>query len=91
MRNAGAVVHLPDGRAFTFPVEGRSLRYPLMTAVDQSGDVALRFRRPGGPRYEYVLGSQVVIEPGRAVTTELLCVLAVSTAFLATYFLGGPG
>lgn len=95
--HAEAVIEYSESRSYTFPVEGtrqpyrrvsepqKRQGYPVMSAVDQAGHVALMFAEPR--RLE---AGEIVISPDQPITSELLVMMATASPFLAFFFLG-PG
>ena len=92
--HAGAVIECSESRRYTFPVDGtrqpyrrvsepqKRLGYPVMSAMDQAGHVALTFAEPR--RLE---AGEIVISPDQPITTELLVMMATASPFLAFFFL----
>jgi hypothetical protein len=92
--SASAAIHFSESRRYIFPVEGtkqrysraskagKRLSYPVMSAVDDAGDVALKFAEPR--RLE---AGEIVICPDQPITSELLVMMATASPFLAFFFL----
>ena len=87
-RQAGAVAHMSDGRSLRFPVQGTSKLNAVMTATDEAGSPVFRLRRvrnagAGGHRKKAV---EILVEPGRQATPEMLLVMATGYYNLCTFF-----
>jgi hypothetical protein len=87
-RQAKAVAHLSNGQSLRFSVQGRSKRNAVMTATDDSGETVFRLRqvRKTGRGEDHKKVVEVVIEPGRQITPDLLLVMATGYYNLATFF-----
>jgi hypothetical protein len=98
-RAARAVVHMPDGRSLRFPVQGTSIRNAVMTATDDEGSPVFHLRQvrnagsgqqrpsawPGfGPGKKAVV--EILVEPSRQITPEMLLVMATGSCNLYTFF-----
>jgi hypothetical protein len=95
--SASAVIHFSESRSYTFPVEGieqpykrvskpeTRLGYPVMSAMDDKGHVALRFAEP-----RPLEAGKIVISPDQPITSDLLVMMATASPFLAFFFMG-PG
>lgn len=91
--SANAVIHFAPSRWYSFPVEGtkqpyrraaspeKRLGYPVMTATDNAGQVALHFADP-----RQLEAKEIVIAPDQMITPELLVMMATASPFLAFYF-----
>ena len=94
---ANAVIPFSESRRYAFPVEGsrqpyrqvsnpvRRLGYPVMSAVDDEGRVALNFAEPRD-----LEAGEIVIAPDQPITSELLVMMATASPFLAFFFMS-PG
>jgi hypothetical protein len=87
-RQARAVAHMSDGRSVRFPVQGTSKSNAVMTATDDAGSPVFRLRRvrnagPGGHRKKAV---EILVEPGRQTTPEMLLIMATGYYNLSTFF-----
>ena len=90
---AGAVIEFPQSRRYTFPVEGTGqpyawvsqpanpVSYPVMSALDDGGRVALHFAEP-----RHLEAGEIVIAPDQPITAELLVMMATASPFLAFFF-----
>jgi hypothetical protein len=90
-RRAGAVAHLSDGQSLRFPVQGTSKWNAIMTATDDSGRRVFRIRKVHNPRpAPYYQGVrqvvEILVEPGRRITPELLLVMATGYHNLDSFF-----
>jgi hypothetical protein len=87
-REAGAVVHMPDGRSLRFPVQGTSKGNAVMTAIDDVGGSVFRLRqvRNTGSGQQYKKVVSILVEPGRQITPEMLLVMATGYYNLCTFF-----
>jgi hypothetical protein len=87
-RQAQAVAHLSNGQSLRFLVQGTSKRNAVMTATDDSGETVFRLRqvRNTGQGQERKKVVEVVVEPGRQITPDLLLVMATGYYNLATFF-----
>ena len=83
-RQPFTAIYLPDGRWFRFPVRGTRRGDAVMTAVDQSETEVMRFRLVGAR------GVDIVVAPGRSITPEVICVIAVASPLIWYYFVGLP-
>ncbi|MGO8863097.1 MAG: hypothetical protein ACLQRH_20380 [Acidimicrobiales bacterium] len=91
--SANAVIQFSESRRYTFPVEGtkqrysrvskpeKRLGYPVMSAVDDEGDVVLTFAEP-----HQLEAREIVIAPDQPITSELLVMMATASPFLAFFF-----
>jgi hypothetical protein len=94
-RSARASISFPDGRSLRFPVRGTHRANAIMTAVDEVGNSAARYRiirfgRSGGLRNNV----QVAVHPGWELTNELVLAITISAPWLSSYFsvqMGGGG
>jgi hypothetical protein len=90
--HARAVAHLSDGQSLRFPVQGTSKWNAVMTATDDLGHPVFRIRkvrnaRPGqDPKVV-----EILVEPGRPITSELLLVMATGYHNLDNFFDHGGG
>lgn len=87
-RQARAVAHMSDGRSLRFPVQGTSKANAVMTGTDDVGSPVFRLRRvrnagPGGHRKKAV---EILVDPGRQATPEVLLVVATGYCNLCTFF-----
>jgi len=80
--SASAVIHFSEPHWYSFPVEGTKRDYPVMSAVDNAGRVALQFADPRG-----LEAWEIVIAPDQPITPELLVMMATASPFLAFFFL----
>lgn len=72
---------------YTFPVRGERQHFATMSAVDESGRIAIRYReRPRNHWLDDVRALEVVISPDQPLTVELCCILGVSGLFIWLYF-----
>lgn len=87
-RQAKVVAHMSNGQSLRFPVQGTSKRNAVMTATDDSGEPVFRLRqvRNTGREQERKKVVEVVVEPGRQITPDLLLVMATGYYNLATFF-----
>jgi hypothetical protein len=98
-RKANMIVHLPDGRRYSFPVQGEYFSVAVMTAVDETGTAVAQFRRVSVPsprlgKWNTHPKDEVVLLGGdQLVTRELICVIAVARLELFRYVTkpGGGG
>jgi hypothetical protein len=87
-RQARAVAHISNGQSLRFPVQGTSKRNAVMTATEDSAEPVFRLKqvrntRPGQQRKKVV---EIVVEPGRQITPDLLLVMATGYYNLCTFF-----
>jgi hypothetical protein len=87
-RQARVVVHISNGRSVRFPVHGTSKLNAVMAATDDAGSPVFRLRqvrnaRLGGQRKKVV---EILVEPGRKITPEMLLVMATGYYNLCTFF-----
>ena len=92
--SANAVIQCSESRRYTFPVEGTRQRYsrvfkpqnrlgyPVMSALDDAGHLALSFAEP-----RYLEAGEIVVSPDEPITSELLVMMATASPFLAFFFL----
>lgn len=90
---AWAVAHMSNGQSLRFPVQGRSKFNAVMAATGEAGDPAFRLRqvrnaRPGQQGKKVV---EIIVEPGKQITPELLLVMAAGYYNLYTFFDRGGG
>jgi hypothetical protein len=73
---------------YTFPVQGERQRYATMSAVDEEGHIAFRYREEPGFPFKKMLWRdvEIVISPDEYVSLELVCLLAVTRGFIWFYF-----
>jgi len=85
---ARAVAHLPNGQSLRFPVQGTSNLNAVMTATDDSGRPVFRIRkvRNTGPGQGHRKVVEILVEPGRRITPELLLVMATGYHNLDNFF-----
>jgi hypothetical protein len=76
---ADTTVKRGQGPWLWFPVRGTSIADAVMTAIDLTGTEILRFRQATGK-------TQVVVSPEHAVTSDILCVIAIVGPQLASFF-----
>jgi hypothetical protein len=57
------------------------LGYSVMSAIDDTGNVALRFAEP-----RQLEAGRFVISPDQPITSELLVMMATASPFLAFFF-----
>lgn len=86
--HARAVAHLSDGQSLRFPVQGTSKLNAVMTATDDAGRPVFRIRkvrniRPEQGRKKVV---EILVEPDRRITPELLLVMAMGYHNLDNFF-----
>lgn len=84
---AKAAAHISNGPSLRFPVHGTSKLNAVMTATDAGKPVfrvrQVRNARPEQKRRKVV---EILVEPGRQITPELLLVMATGYYNLATFF-----
>jgi hypothetical protein len=83
---ACACISFPDQRWLRFFVRGTGRKNAIMTAVDQAGNKAVRYRITGAG---YVLGREkveITIHPDRDLTDELMLTITISAPWLIPYF-----
>jgi hypothetical protein len=87
-RQARAVAHMSDGRSLRFPVQGTSKSNAEMVATDDAGSPVFRLRqvRNAGTRQQRRKVVEILVEPGRQVTPEMLLVMATGYYNLCTFF-----
>jgi hypothetical protein len=93
-RQARAVAHMSSGQSLRFPVRGTSNLNAVMTATDDaSGDPVFVSGRSGTPRRDQERKKvvEVLVEPGRQITPELLLVMAMGYHNLDNFFDRGGG
>jgi hypothetical protein len=89
---AGTLITFPDQRWLGFPVRGTKLssKWAIMTAVDQAGRKAARYRFVhAGSRLR--LAVEITVHPDRQLTDELVLAIAVSAGWFREYYWGGGG
>jgi hypothetical protein len=76
--HARAVAHLSDGQSLRFPVLGISKLDAVMIATDNFGRPVFRIRKVRNTRPEQSQKKvvEILVEPGRRITPELLLVMA---------------
>ena len=79
---------MPNGQTLRFPVQGTTRRNAVMTATDDSGRPVFRLRRvrgtgPGQERKNVV---EIVVEPGRQITNELVLAMVAGYQSLHSFF-----
>ena len=86
--HARAVAHLSDGQSLRFPVQGTWNLNAVMTATDDSGRPVFRIRkvRNARPEQGHKKVVEIVVEPGRRITPELLLVMATGYHNLDSFF-----
>jgi hypothetical protein len=92
-RKANSVIHFSENRWFELPVTGSSLRKSVMKAVDESGNVALRFRLTVS-RLKFAVEEmdvEVALEPTIPVSADTALVVALASGSLRNYFLSSTG
>lgn len=88
-RRACASIAFPGQRRLRFLVRGTQEDNAIMTAVDQAGNPAVRYRIIG-PRWRGPV--EIIVHPAWPLTEELALAIAISAPWLGTYFeLGGGG
>jgi hypothetical protein len=80
--NARACITFPDERWLRFPVRGTGPGNAIMTAVDEAGNRAVRYRAPGKPKD----GVEITVHPDRELTDELVVAIAISAPWLRGQF-----
>jgi hypothetical protein len=82
---AGGTVSREQQPWLWFPVHGTVYQNAVMRAIDASGTVILSFRWVGSKEVE------VVVPPDETVTTEILCVIAITGLWLRSFFVTNTG
>jgi hypothetical protein len=90
---AGFCISFPDGRWLRFPVRGTRRANAIMTAVDQAGNTVARYRindkgfnlMSKTPFKQNAV--EVIINPDRKLTDELVLAIAISGREISTYFI----
>jgi DivIVA domain-containing protein len=88
---AWASITFPDQRRLRFLVRGTDEGNAIMTAVDQAGNKAVRYRRqliPGTFGRNFV---EITVHPDWKLTNELALAIAISAPWLRGYFQTGGG
>lgn len=82
---AWASITFPDQRRLRFLVRGTGQRNAIMTAVDQAGNRAVRYRVISGG---YFAGDtiEIIVHPGWKLTDELALAIVISAPWLPRYF-----
>jgi hypothetical protein len=90
---ARAVAHMSNGQTLRFPVRGTSNLNAVMTATDDSGGPVFRIRQVRSPRLEEKRKKvvEILVEPGRQITPELLLVMTTGYHNLDNFFDRGGG
>lgn len=91
---AGIRIAFPDRRWLRFLIRGTGCQDALMTAIDQAGNKAARFRVTRVTRLNQLLaGAEIAVHPDRTLTDELALAIAISPASIHHFFLkpGGGG
>ena len=89
---SNAVVTFSDGRRFCYPIIGTGLQDEVMTAVDQNGNKAIRYRKSRRTQQTRSAAKiEVVVNPAFEVTSDLLLLIAISSGFLLTEYRRRPG
>jgi Fe-S cluster assembly scaffold protein SufB len=85
---ARAVAHMPDGRSLRFPVQGTSRFSAVMAATDDAGSSVFRLRqvRNTGSGQHHKKVVEILVEPGRQITPEMLLAMATGYYNLCTFF-----
>lgn len=81
---AGMVL-LPGQRHLTFQIRGTGVGNALMTAVNESGDAVLWYRRRTVREYE------IVVSPDLNITAEVLCIIELTAGWLWAHFINTSG
>lgn len=85
-----AVILVPGGRWFKFPVHGSRLGNAVMTAVNESGTTLLWFRKIGLPGdWRGPAAVEVIVSPECEITTDILLVATLAVGWLVNYFVEG--
>ncbi len=86
--HARAVTHLSNGQSLRFPVQGTSKLNAVMTATDNSGQPVFRIRkvRNTTPEQRQEKVVEILVEPGRQITPELLLAMATGYHNLDNFF-----
>jgi len=83
---ACACISFPGQRWLRFFVRGTGRTNAIMTAVDEAGNRAVRYRIVGAG---YMLGREkveITVHPDRDLTDELVLAIAISAPWLSPYF-----
>jgi hypothetical protein len=80
---ANTVIRFSESRWYSLPVEGTMRNYPVMTAVDNEGRVALQF----ADTTRHLEAGEIVMPPDQPITLELLVMMATASSFLVFFFL----
>ena len=94
---AKMVIHLPDERRYSFPVEGGTVNSAVMTAADETETAVAQMRRvmiPSprlGKWHSHPKHEVVVVGGDELLTRELLCVIAVARLELPHYVTAPSG
>lgn len=80
-RQATSVIQMPDGQSLRFPVFGTWQGNAVMVATDDAGSPVFQLRQV---RREKVV--EILVEPGRQITPELLLAIATGQHNLANFF-----
>ena len=83
---ACACISFPDQRWLRFFIRGTGRKNAIMTAVDQAGNRAVRYRTIGAG---YMLGREkveITVHPDRDLTDELTLAIVISAQWLIPYF-----
>ena len=76
------LISLPDGRWFRFPVRGRTRKDAVMTAVDESLNRVVRYKK--ARRFSSEIS--VVVNPVFTLTDDLILVIALTAPLVSRYF-----
>ncbi len=95
-RRACARVYLTGRGELTFPVRGRTRTRALMSAIDESGNSLIQYRRTSykpEPHFDRWGWTEVVIDPAASTIPQIELLVLVSSPWLFTYFVmsGGGG
>jgi DivIVA domain-containing protein len=88
--SARGCITFPDRRWLRFPVRGTDTRNAIMTAVDQGGNKAARYRIT---RQSFLVARQkqieITVHPDWKLTDELVLAILISAPWISLYFASG--
>jgi hypothetical protein len=93
---SGASIRFADGRLFVFPVAGDAPTASTMTAVDESGNGVIMFRKTSansdGPlmrAFSPMPHIEVAVHPDWHIVDDLLLMIVAASRLLDSYFTTG--
>jgi hypothetical protein len=82
-QRATTLISLPDGRWFRFPVRGQRRTNAVMTAVDESLNRVVRYKKAAGRIGDEI---RLVVNPMFTLTDDLILVIVLTAPLVSRYF-----